>query len=400
VAAKSLGNGGLSITLSNLDFLTSDAGASLLQRLALEDLSEANTLALLTRLRKEYDADQARAALTLAQLRRKAEAKFGAGAARMYFTADALEQASDPRISKYRAQTAIGLRVVDAGCGIGADSLAMARAGGDVLGLDSDPLRIAMARLNAAALSLSARFEVADIRDGLPSADFAFFDPARRDSDGKRMFRVEDYQPPLSIVRSWDVPRIAVKLSPGVNLDELRSYNGSVEFISVEGDLKEAVLWLGLERPSLQAVLIAGDDVHIWSQPNVMPDAPTAEPHGWLVEPDPALLRAGLVQAVAPAFEGALLDETIAYFTTPTKPDSVWVRGWQILDWMPFHLKRLRAYLRERNIGRVTVKKRGLAITPEELTAKLKLQGEGSCTLVLTRLRGEPVVLICADYEA
>ena len=389
----------MSITRSDLDFLTSDAGARLLERLAHEDISEAHTLALLTRLRKEYGPDQARAALTLAQLRRKAEAKFGLDAARMVFTADALEQASDPRISRYRAQAAAGLRVVDAGCGIGADSLAMARAGANVLGLDTDPLRIEMARLNAAALGLSARFEVADIREGLPPADFAFFDPARRDADGRRIFRVEDYQPPLSIVRSWTAPHIAVKLSPGVDLNELRGYGGSVEFISVEGDLKEAVLWLGFERPVLQAVLIAGDAIHIWSQSQVMPEAPIREPQGWLVEPDPALLRAGLVQDVAVAFDGALLDETIAYFTTPTKPESPWLRGWQILDWMPFHFKRLRAYLRERNVGRVTVKKRGVAMTPEELTAQLKLKGAGSCTLVLTRYQGEPVVMICADYE-
>lgn len=371
----------------------------MLERLAVEDLSEANTLALLTRLRRDYDSDQARAALTMAQLRRKAEAKFGADAARMYFIPDALEQASDPRISRYRAQAAAGLRVVDAGCGIGADSLALARAVADVLGLDSDPLRIVMARLNASALGLSARFEVADIRDGLPPADFAFFDPARRDADGRRIFRVEDYQPPLSIVRQWDVPRIAVKLSPGVDLNELRGYNGSVEFISVEGDLKEAVLWLGFDRPALQAVLIAGDDVHLWPQPQKMPEAPIREPQGWLIEPDPALLRAGVVQDVAVAFDGAMLDETIAYFTTATRPDSVWLRGWQILDWMPFHLKRLRAYLRERTIGRVTVKKRGVAMTPEELTAQLKLRGAGSCTLVLTRYQDQPIVMICADYS-
>lgn len=390
----------MSITLADLDFLTSAGGAALLERLAAEDISDSSTLALLTRLRQDYDADQARAALALAQLRKKAGIKFGPDAARMFFTTDALEQASDPRISRYRAQTAAGLRVVDAGCGIGADSLALARAGADVLGLDSDPVRVEMARLNAAALAVPARFEVADVRDGLPPADFAFFDPARRDSGGRRIFRVEDYQPSLSVVRRWDVPHIAVKLSPGIHLDELRGYNGSVEFISVEGELKEAVLWLGFERPALQAALIAGGNVYVWAQPDMMPDAPIAEPRGWLVEPDPALLRAGLVQDVVCAFHGFMLDETIAYFTTPTKPDSPWLRGWRILDWMPFHLKRLRAWLRERGIGRVTVKKRGMAITPEELTAKLKLTGEGSCTLALTRFRGQPVVIICADYEA
>jgi hypothetical protein len=92
------------------------------------------------------------------------------------------------------------------------------------------------------------------------------------------------------------------------------------------------------------------------------------------------------------------LDETIAYFTTDDKPDSPWVRTWQILGWMPFNLKKLRAYLREHNVGTVTVKKRGSAITPESLIPQLKLKGDESRTLVLTRCQGAHIVIICADY--
>lgn len=382
---------------ADLDFLASEAGRRLLERLAQEDLSDTNTLTLLTQLRKDYAADQARAALGLAQVRLKAQAKFGADAARMYFTAEALEQASDPLISAYRAQAADGLRVVDAGCGIGADSLALARAGGDVLGLDRDPLRVDMARLNAKALNIPARFEVADVTDGLPPTDMAFFDPARRDERGKRLFHVEQYQPPLSIIRQWGTPRIAVKLSPGVDLDELVGYSGGVEFISVRGDLKEAVLWMGFERPRRQATLIDDGVIMCWPEPATLPDVPVAVPRGWLAEPDPALLRAGLVQAAAAEWQGALLDETIAYFTTQVRPESPWLRAWEILDWMPLHLKRLRAYLRERRVGRVTVKKRGAAITPEELTGKLKLRGDEARTVVLTRFQAQPIAIICAD---
>jgi SAM-dependent methyltransferase len=386
------------ITLADLDFLTSDSGARLLARLAGEDLSDANTLALLTALRRDYSADQARAALTLAQLRRKAENKFGPEAQRMFFTAAALEQASDPRISRWRAQTAAGLRAVDAGCGIGTDTLALAAVGADALGLDNDPLRVALAWLNAAACDVVARFEVADVREGIPLADFVFFDPARRSEDGRRQFHVEQYEPPLSVVRRWSAPRIGVKLSPGVNLEELVDYGGGVEFISVGGDLKEAVLWLGDGRPPRQATLIADNQIYTWPEPEVMPVVPLAAPGAWLVEPDAALLRAGLVQAVAAELGGALLDETIAYFTTETAPVSPWVRSWPIIDWMPFQLKRLRAYLRARGIGRVTVKKRGVALTPEELIAGLKLQGAEACTLVLTRYQAKPIVIVCAGF--
>lgn len=387
-------------TLADLEFLTSPAGAALLAELAAADLSDAAVLPLLTRLRRRYTAEQAGAAVQMAQLRQRARAKFGDDADRLLFTAAALEQASDPQVRHYRSQGWHGQRVVDAGCGIGADALALAAAGAAVTGLDLDPVRVAIARHNAAALGLAARFEVADVREPLPPADMIFFDPARRTPDGARIYDVEAYLPPLRTVRGWHAPQIMVKLSPGVNLDQLAAYGGSVEFISVQGDLKEAVLHLGGESlPPRRATLLAGGTAYHWDAGGHDVTVTVREPRGWLVEPDPALLRAGLVQPVAAAIGGVLLDETIAYITTDHKPESPWLRAWQILDWMPFHLKKLRAYLRARDVGPLTVKKRGHALSPEELISRLKLAGTQSRTLVLTRYAGRPVVLICADYS-
>jgi THUMP domain-containing protein len=107
----------------------------------------------------------------------------------------------------------------------------------------------------------------------------------------------------------------------------------------------------------------------------------------------------GAVLGSAAVFDAHLLDDTIAYFTTDVQPVSPWLRAWQILDWMPFNLKRLRDYLGERHVGRVTVKKRGSPITPETLIPQLKLKGGESRVLVLTRCRRQPIVLVCADYD-
>jgi len=392
-------------SLSDLDFLSSDPGARLLERLAADDLSDANTLRLLTALRREVAPSQAGAALELARLRKAGVEKFGADAPRMFFTREALEQASHLLVRRYRAKRDPGepiRRVLDVCCAIGSDSLAFAAAGDAVMGIDIDPMRVEMARLNAAALGLPAQFEVMDARDPLPleGVDFLFYDPARRDASGKRIHHVEQYQPPLSLVQGWDVPRVAVKLSPGVDLAQLAPYGGGVEFISANGDLKEAALWLGDGlRPGHHATLLTDDEeLHWWGGDGVT--VPVAEPRGWLVEPDPALLRAGLVGQVAARFGGAQLDETIAYFTTDDAPRSAWLRAWRVLDWMPFNVKTLRAYLRERNVGTVTVKKRGSPLTPETLIPLLKLKGEESRTLVLTRLRGKPIVMVCEDIPA
>lgn len=388
----------MNITLQTLPFLTASAGEQLLNELAHDDLSDANTLPLLTRLRQTYSAENAGAALTMARLRQKAAHKFGAAAQKMLFTSDALEQASDPQIRQYRAQFATGKTVLDVCCSIGSDTLALARTSRLSTGLDIDPVRIGIAQYNAAVLGIPAQFHVRDVTKSIPeAADILFFDPARRDEQGKRYYDVEQYQPPLSLIRQWHAEVILVKLSPGVDLGQLAHYGGSIEFISVDGDLKEAMLWLGAEFSGTRATLFKDNQVYHW-QRLTSPKVEIAKPRGWLVEPDPAILRAGLVQDAAAHLNGALLDETIAYFTTDTKPVSPWVRAWQLLDWMPYNLKKLRAYLQQHHVGQVTVKKRGAPITPENLIRQLKLKsGSASRTLVLTRCAGQPVVLICAD---
>jgi hypothetical protein len=387
--------------LADLEFLTSPSGQFWLDWLAAQDTSDPHTLSLLTHLRRDLPPEFAAAALETARLRRRAAEKFGPDAARLFFTRDALEQASHPTVRAYRAARIGPAAVIDAGCGIGADSLALSAAGADVLGLDIDPLRVAIAHLNAAALGLSARFEVADIRDGLPPAEVVFFDPARRDAEGRRIHHVEHTQPPLSIIHGWPHPRIIVKLSPGLDRTQLGPYPGLIEFISVDGDLKECLLWHGESPGILRATLLTGSRaLHLDGAADAsdQPDVPLDSPRAYLVEPDAAAIRAGQVQRLAADLDGALLDPTIAYFTTAHPMPTPWARFWPILDWLPFNLRKLRALLRQHGVGQVTVKKRGSPLTPETLIPQLKLSGSVSRTLVLTRLRSQPIVLLCSEH--
>ncbi len=398
-------------TLDDLDFLASDKGVRVLEWLAHEDISDTHKIRVLTSLRKELTMSQAAATLETAILRKKAVDKFGVDAAKMFFTREALEQASDPQIRLYRtmllfneSERTFGT-IIDAGCSIGSDAIAFARRskGYRVVGLDIDPVRVWMAEMNAIALGVvNAVFRVADVREGIPDADFVFFDPARRTEEGKRVFNVERYEPPLSIIQQWThISRMAIKLAPGVDLEQLAPYGGSVEFISVEGDLKEAVLWRGLRWHGARATLIRGGIAHHLQQ-HENRAAEIGAPRAWLCEPDPSVLRAGLVQGVAANLAGTMLDETIAYFTTATKPQgewAVWVRAWKILDWMPFNLKKLISYLRMQGVGHVTIKKRGVPMTPDELLPRMKLEGDESRTLVLTRYKGASIVMICEDYN-
>lgn len=348
-------------------------------------------------LAKRFPRELARAALETAILRREAEAKFPR-AEKMYFTREALEQSTSWEIAALRAQRYTGFEhIFDLGCSIGSDSLALAQIA-PTTGVDLDLLRLAIARQNARGLNKNAEFLQADLDkipfklDGRPNTA-AFFDPARR-QDHKRAFSVEQYSPPLSIIQSWlpQVPALGVKISPGVDLDELAGYDCEVEFISLNGELKEAVLWFGpLRTAGKRATLLPGPHTLTAEE---QPQLPLSEPRAYIYEPDPAVLRAGLVAALGGQLNAAQLDPEIAYLTADEYTPTPFARAWQVEDWLPFQLKNLRAYLRERNVGPITVKKRGSPITPEQLIQDLRLEGELEKTLFLTQLEGKPIVVI------
>ncbi len=387
-------------------FLAGPAGRAVLARLASDDLSESRTLALLTDLRRELSPAIAGAALTLARLRVRAATKFSRADA-LFFTPDALEQASGEIVGGRRASRfADFARVADLGCGVGGDTLALA-ALSDVIALDRDALRLQMARANLAAYERGAALVQADLTDPLPVRGIpaAFFDPARRD-EGRRVFSVRDYHPPLDVISGWNFAALAVKLSPGVDLDELRLYTdhgAGVEFISLGGELKEAVLWggaFGFAGRRASRLEIDGSGASL--VPGQLPPPPVAEPHAYLYEPDPSVIRAGLFGELADHLGIDLyrLDESIAYLTGDTYVITPWARAWPVWDWIPFNLKRLRSMLQAFDVGRVTVKKRGSPITPEELIARLKLRGGSrSAVVVLTHIAGQHSAIVCGEME-
>lgn len=390
----------MTLTLSDIDSLQSPQGQNLLLQLMEDDLSPGALLALISRLRQSYPQELISAAISMAQLRQKAVTKFGEDAGKLFFTDSALQQASDPAIRQYRAEQSKGLHVLDVCCGIGTDSIAFARAGAIVHGIDLDETRIAIAQYNAEQLDLTIQFTVGDVREGINPADYdlIFYDPARRDENGKRIFDVERYQPPLSLIREWQGTRLMAKISPGVDLTQLEDYQSTIEFISVEGDLKEAVLHHPVTVPFIATRLEEGRVSQI-QENGVSVDVAISVPQGWLCEPDPAILRTNLVQNIAESLNGTMLDSTIAYFCADQKPQSEWVRAWKIRDWMPFNLKKLRARLRDMDAGILTVKKRGSPISPDDLIRKLKLKGKQSCTVVLTRYNEQAIAIICDDIE-
>ncbi|MEY9813855.1 THUMP-like domain-containing protein [Streptomyces albogriseolus] len=386
--------------MNDLAPLLAPEGRALLDEV--RDTDPAHELAVATRLRRDHPAELVSAALGQARLRQRAVAKFGAeDAARMFFTPNGVEQSTRRGVAAYRAERlrAAGVRsVADLCCGIGGDAIALARAGIRVLAVDRDPQTAAAARANADALGLAGLIEVreADVTEVDTSAyDAVFVDPARRSSKRGRIFDPEAYSPPLSwaVRAALKAPRAAaLKVAPGIPHEAVPA-EAEAEWISDGGDVKEAVLWFGTAPGTIRATLLPGPRTLV---SRGLPD-PAVRPVGrYLYEPDGAVIRSHLVAEVAEPLDGGLIDPTIAYITADTLNPTPYATAYEITDRLPFNVKKLKALLREREVGVLTVKKRGSAVEPEELRRKAlpKPHGTASVTVFLTRVAGAPTMLL------
>ncbi len=374
---------------------------------ALPPYDERLALPLSERLRGEgFDPGLVAAALTQSQLRSTAHGKFGEFADGMLFTRAGLEQATRLSVAARHAQrysTAGCTKVADLTCGIGGDAMALAALGLDVLAVDVDELTAAIATVNL------RHFPSAEIRlgDGLSAdldgVDGVFADPARRTGAGRRAHDPAAYTPPLDDVLALrgKFPALGVKVGPGIPHSAI-PHDCEAQWVSVNGDVVEAGLWFGPLAPSgpgLSALVVRGDQATEVRADGAAPHVDAAAPGAYLYEPDGAVIRAGLVTLVAEQVHGWLLDRTIAYVTSDHLVSTPIATAYRVLDVLPFGVKRLRAALRDRGVGRVTIKKRGTAVEPATLRRQLSLSGSGEATVVLTRISGAQHALIVDRVE-
>ena len=414
-------------TASERDALLTPEGRALVDSLTPYDPTTAMTM--LSRVRSDPRwSDRTRtvaAAATQARLRTLATVRFP-GPAR-WWTPDSLEQATRPVVAaRHAARFAwAGVQVVaDLGCGAGSDALAMAAAGLQVLAVDLDPDALWALSATAADLGLDITTSNGDVRttpgpwnEPVPEAGLGcFVDPSRR-RGGSRTLAPESWSPPWSWVCSLAdrVPCTGAKVAPGIDHGALPA-GTQTEWISVSGDLVEAGVWWGPLREGTATrratVLAPGGGEH-WSRPEPPVEeslddiggipAPAIGPvSAWLVEPDPAVIRAGLVSVLAARVGGHLLDPRIAYIASDTQPQPGSLgSAFAVLDEVPFGRKPMRAWLRTRGFGDVIVKKRGINVVPEELRSALRLAGDGpTATLVLTRTDAGPLALLVERRSA
>jgi hypothetical protein len=366
--------------------------------------STDNVMRTVSDLRKAgHPAGLVATVLTQSKLRSKAEAKFGDFASRMLFTEAGLEQATRLRVAAMHAgrfSTAGLRRVADLGCGIGGDAMAMAAIDLDVTAVDADEVTATIASYNLAPFANARVLHGTAETSDLSTVDAAFLDPARRTSghsDTARLTDPSDYSPSLDFVfgLAKRLP-VGVKLGPGLDRDLIPT-DAEAQWISVDGQLVEMGLWFGaLARPGIRrAALVLGAR----GTAELTADADSADaevgPLGeYLYEPDGAVIRARLIGDLARDLDARMLSEGIAYLTADAPVATPFATGFRVLETLPVHERDLKRALRERGIGTLEIKKRGVDVDPATLRKRLSLSGRESATLVLTRVNGRHSALL------
>lgn len=384
------------------DFLLTAAGRRCLSDAQGEADAGASLDAIGRRLRKtQTSPEHVAAVLSQLQLRRQAASKFGDLARDMLFTRAGLEQATRAVVADVHAarfRLAGVQSVADLGCGVGAESQALRRAGIEPRPVELDPFtaQIAAHNINLVAGATPVQVQVGDAEAlGSGEAEGVFFDPARRTRGHRETSRLtspEDYSPNLTYAFAMGASRpTGVKLGPGFDRDLIPT-EAEAQWVSVAGELVEMGLWFGdCARAGVKraALLIDRDgQKHELHAPADAPDAAVRPVGEYLYEPDGAVIRARLIGLLADELGAGMIDASIAYLTSDSPVSSPFVQGFRIVEELPVREKALRRALTERGIGSLEIKKRGIDIDPAALRKRLKLKGPRSATLILTRQDG------------
>jgi hypothetical protein len=385
-----------------IDALRSHEGDELLAELASQEISPRTELRVITKLRARHNADFVSAAIVQVKLRERARAKFSR-ASEMFFTAPGLEQASSERMAAHHAKRfGSYLEIADLCSGIGGDLIGLA-AERSVIAVDYDEVHSRLGGVNAQVCGVGARVRsvVADVRDvSLESIPAVFVDPARRTEDKRLHGGASD----PSLEWCFDVAArgvaVGIKAAPGLPTS-LVPDGWELEFVSEHRELKESALW----SPSLatairRATILPTGETLVAEPDRESPRLDVREPGEFLVDPDPSVTRAGLVETLGASL-GELwkIDDQVAFLSSNAAVETPFGRTLHIDASLPWNLKRVNEALRTLDVGSIDIRKRGSAVDVDEVHRRLKLDGKRAAVLVLTRFRDKPWAFVCSSVD-
>jgi len=394
---------GLRFSTDDVSYLRSESGAAALAAVAGFELTDTTRIADIAAVRARF-GDRAPVLVETTLLRRRAAEKLGElGVSGWLFTDEALQQATAAVVALHRARRLAGHLVHDATCSIGTEVAALRRCTVPAVGSDIDPVRLAMARHNLGASDEPwAGLCRADALHPVTRDAVVLVDPARR-RGGQRRFRPDDYQPGLrQLMDCYRGSDLVVKCAPGIDFEHLGrlGFDGEIEVTSYRGSVREACLWsAGLSgagvrrRASILGGVDGGEQIT-----DAEPDDCAVRPAGrWIIDPDGAVVRAGLVRQYAARHGLWQLDPAIAYLSGDRLPAAI--RGFEVLEQLAFDERRLRQALSALDCGALEILVRGVSSVqadPDTLRRRLRLRGSRPMSVIITRIGSGPASVATA----
>lgn len=297
------------------------------------------------------------AALSLAEARQRAVAKFGKVAEELWADVDGVQMASTLMAARHKAERfAVSADerggVADLCCGVGADAMAMAeRLGRDrVVAVDLDPVRAAMTARNAGcrAITGDAVVEARRWAGEWGRGGLFHLDPARRETlSGRRLHGLDELLPgPVAWREIMSVMAGGcIKLAPGTDAEDLDRVGlptpciapreAALEYVSEQGSLTQALLWVGtlaacggtagthVATRLPEGLSLAGQPR--WPEGHALRTAERRALGRYLLAPDPAIERARLLPLLGALLKAELWHPAVGLFTA----DSIRCEGAQ-----------------------------------------------------------------------
>ncbi len=320
----------------------------------------------------------------------------------LLFTEQGAQQASSWEIAKYHAKKfKVFKKVADLCCGIGVDLINIAKRKKKVYAIDLDVDTMGLAEYNCKRNNLNnIDFKLGKAEEFDQQVDAIFIDPDRRPGSNRRI-APEEYSPSFSKIMELRkiCPNIAVKLSPAIDYKRLNlPIDSTLEFVSENGTLKEILLCMGklsTKNCERKAVLLSSNLI----LKNSDVKTKVTEIQKILFEPDPAIIRAGLVQELGSKIDYNLIDSKLALLTGSQIAQSDFGKIYEVEEILKYDLKKVRKYVRENEIGELIIKTRGFPESVEKFRKKIKLKGRNSIVMFILRKGDDHIIVFSQLIE-
>jgi hypothetical protein len=177
----------------------------------------------------------------------------------------------------------------------------------------------------------------------------------------------------------------AIKLGPASDFATHFDAPGfEVEVVSLDGECKEATVWFGTLAACRRRATVLPVGTTWTDRDGPRPATVTlSPPSSWIFDPDPALLRSGLLDSFAAANGLSRCAMGVDYLTSSRRVDSPFLTAFEVLDVFPLDVKRLRRVVADQRLGPLEIKTRGVDLRPESVRDRLRPPGPNPATLLL-----------------